>query len=453
MAELIGSNIDPRLFVQDYAPYERANLQAQQGIADNISSAMRTMIDYGKEQKESKNALKASQAQIEAAMTLFPDQAEYLGKISNELKNEDAPLSERAAVASGISEMIMMGVGQKRYENEQGFREREMSMRERESSMNQGIAGMEWTRELAKDQQLAAQSAADQEIKGALGPGLLQSVIQMAPPGITNDIRKNIDSGEYTSGEQFDIANKIMGLLPKKERARAPSVQDVSVPGGTQKMQWDEDSASFVPIQVDIPGADASGQIYTDPNASDEELGMVLPPINSGVGFTPTPKDTTGALALQRFEKDQADAAAKKGSDIAASQSFVNALETLEKHPGFSNLFGTNVGVPTWLPGSSGADAKALYEQIQGKGFLEAIQGMKGMGALSNAEGEKVSAAFLGLKPSMSEAAAKSRIEEAKKIIKEGIARVQASGGVIQGQAPIDPKTTASDRLRGLLSQ
>ncbi len=449
---LLGDSIDPRLFVQDYSGFAdaaRINASGMSGMAESVSGAIR---DYGKEQKESKNALKASQAQIEAAMTLFPDQAEYLGKISNELKNEDAPLSERAAVASGISEMIMMGVGQKRYENEQGFREREMSMRERESSMNQGIAGMEWTRELAKDQQLAAQSAADQEIKGALGPGLLQSVIQMAPPGITNDIRKNIDSGEYTSGEQFDIANKIMGLLPKKERARAPSVQDVSVPGGTQKMQWDEDSASFVPIQVDIPGADASGQIYTDPNASDEELGMVLPPINSGVGFTPTPKDTTGALALQRFEKDQAAIVEQKATSVAKSQELISRLDALSGHEGFNALFGISLPYEKNIPGTDAANAYSVFKQIEGKGFIEAIQDMKGMGALSNAEGEKASAAFLGLSPNMSEAAAKARIAELKSLVQKGITRAQAGAGA-QPSAATDPAAEASNRLRGLLSQ
>lgn len=132
-------------------------------------------------------------------------------------------------------------------------------------------------------------------------------------------------------------------------------------------------------------------------------------------------------LPMNSADQAKADAAKKEKEikDIGLidqSTQFVNLLDKLEKHKGFDNLFGTNVSfTPTWMAATDAADAKVLFKQIDAKGFMEAIKQMKGMGALSNAEGEKASAAFLGLDTSMSEEAAKEAIGEAKRIIKKGI--------------------------------
>jgi hypothetical protein len=123
----------------------------------------------------------------------------------------------------------------------------------------------------------------------------------------------------------------------------------------------------------------------------------------------------------------------KSMSDIDTSEQFIGVLDKLEKHEGFDNLFGSNIGVPTWMPGSAGADAKAVLEQVNAKAFLESIQSLKGMGALSNAEGITATNAFISLKPSMSEAAAKQTIEETKAIIRSGVKKAKA---MLQGEMP-----------------
>jgi hypothetical protein len=105
------------------------------------------------------------------------------------------------------------------------------------------------------------------------------------------------------------------------------------------------------------------------------------------------------------------------------SDRFVNMLTELKGHEGFSGLFGATI-TPTWVPGTDAADAKVLFDQVEAMGFMEAIKDMKGMGALSDAEGARASAAFVGIKPQMSEKAAKARIDEVIQYIQKGQERI-----------------------------
>jgi hypothetical protein len=105
------------------------------------------------------------------------------------------------------------------------------------------------------------------------------------------------------------------------------------------------------------------------------------------------------------------------------SERFVKSLEKLRDHKGFSRLFGA-----TWLSpsiaGTKGAGAKALFEQVEAMGFMEAIKDMKGMGALSDAEGSRASIAFTGLKPDMPEEDAKAAIKDLIEVVQLGQQRM-----------------------------
>ena len=133
------------------------------------------------------------------------------------------------------------------------------------------------------------------------------------------------------------------------------------------------------------------------------------------------------------MEKRQEEQVAKQQMAIATenkSTRMVDLMTELKNSPGFTNLFGAN-WYPKGLRGTPGADAAALFKQIESLGFMEAIKDMKGMGALSDAEGQKASAAFLGISPDMSEEAAKNKIDEVIRYIKKGQERIQ-TGNLIE---------------------
>jgi hypothetical protein len=129
--------------------------------------------------------------------------------------------------------------------------------------------------------------------------------------------------------------------------------------------------------------------------------------------------------AMQKQEAELAGKEAQQQAVILKDKSdrFVKTLEKLRDHKGFSRLFGT-----TWLSpdigGTAGAGAKTLYKQVEAKGFMEAIKDMKGMGALSDAEGSRASIAFNGLDPDMPEEDAKAAIADLIDVIKLGQQRL-----------------------------
>ena len=107
-----------------------------------------------------------------------------------------------------------------------------------------------------------------------------------------------------------------------------------------------------------------------------------------------------------------------KPENPAYSQSALDAFDRaiatagrLKTHPGFN----AGIGMPSInpldgniasyiVPGSNAADFRAELDALKAQVFLPMVQSMKGMGALSNAEGEKLTAAIGALDPKMSEA-------------------------------------------------
>ena len=95
----------------------------------------------------------------------------------------------------------------------------------------------------------------------------------------------------------------------------------------------------------------------------------------------------------------------------SALDAFDRAIDTatrLKTHPGLSSAVGfkglTGGLLGGWVvPGTDAADFSAELDAMKAQVFLPMVQSMKGMGALSNAEGEKLTAAIGALSTKQSE--------------------------------------------------
>ena len=106
---LLGSSVDPRLFLQDYSGFTRAaEIQAQgmQNLGASIGGTIEQVGDYFKQQGEKKKLIKQSDVQIDAALKLFPELAPSLQSYRDAIKDENVPLDERAFIAASTSDMI-----------------------------------------------------------------------------------------------------------------------------------------------------------------------------------------------------------------------------------------------------------------------------------------------------------------------------------------------------------
>jgi len=108
-APLVGSTIDPRLFIHDFSTLNKANELKAQGkreLGNIIAQGITQVGDYFKQQGEKKKQVKAASTQIDAALKLMPELAPVLGDVGNRLKDEDVSLSDRYADASIVGDLI-----------------------------------------------------------------------------------------------------------------------------------------------------------------------------------------------------------------------------------------------------------------------------------------------------------------------------------------------------------
>lgn len=129
---LLGSSVDPRLFLQDYSGFTRAaEIQAQglQNLGRSIAGGIESVGDYFKEQGNKKKLIKQSDVQIDAALKLFPDLAPTLQGVRDQIRDENIPLNDRAAVAESVAGLINMGTNQMRFQAERNLKLAELAAR------------------------------------------------------------------------------------------------------------------------------------------------------------------------------------------------------------------------------------------------------------------------------------------------------------------------------------
>lgn len=95
-------------------------------------------------------------------------------------------------------------------------------------------------------------------------------------------------------------------------------------------------------------------------------------------------------------------------------QQAISTLDRLVAHPGSRKALGSASLFPT-IPGSEAADFESQLDTFKSQAFLQSISQMKGMGALSNAEGEKLASAVGALSLKQGKKAFDSSVDRIKK--------------------------------------
>lgn len=117
---------------------------------------------------------------------------------------------------------------------------------------------------------------------------------------------------------------------------------------------------------------------------------------------------------------------------------FNTALDTireLKEAPGLKSAVGMSSMLPT-RPGSDAANFEAKLDTFKAQTFLPMVQSMKGMGALSDAEGKKLTDAVGALDPKMSEKEFTKSLGRIEGQLRGKLANAQKTFGVPM-QAPL----------------
>ncbi|MGQ2427338.1 phage DNA ejection protein, partial [Salmonella enterica] len=143
----------------------------------------------------------------------------------------------------------------------------------------------------------------------------------------------------------------------------------------------------------------------------------------------------TNQIKLDELKQKQADVRHKaeiaKADRQAAAQGAVDTLSTaldslneIEQSPGLSKAVGIRSAFPT-VPGSDAANFEARLDTFKAQTFLPMVQSLKGMGALSDAEGKKLSDAVGALSPKMSEKAFRDSIGKIRNQLESKLSTVK----------------------------
>lgn len=124
--------------------------------------------------------------------------------------------------------------------------------------------------------------------------------------------------------------------------------------------------------------------------------------------------------------------------DAQSAQNALALIENLRNDPAREQATGMS-SILNNVPGTAGYDFNAKVEQAKSGAFLTAIQQMKGLGALSNAEGSAATAAITRMKSSLSEEGFLQALNEYETIVRQALQR--ASSRLPQGQmVPAQPQ-------------
>lgn len=137
------------------------------------------------------------------------------------------------------------------------------------------------------------------------------------------------------------------------------------------------------------------------------------------------PKDLAGAESQKAQGDAQGKAIAAAPGDIQAGENALDLIDSIRNDP--NREIGTGkTAILNNIPGTGAYDFQQKVEQAKSGAFLSAIQQMRGMGALSNAEGSAATAAVTRMNTSLTEEGFLEALKDYENIVRQGVARAQS---------------------------
>lgn len=229
-------------------------------------------------------------------------------------------------------------------------------------------------------------------IAGALGAQDPMLQIQSARQAIL----KGVDQTSATSMREAAQKLADMGDL---QGANALAQQSVAIQAKIDEKQAARDQA----LTLGREKIQSAQQIAADRNAIMAQIAQM------NASLRGANSDVQRQLIEQRIQDLQTKADEKQQTlqsqaqgRVAAFDSAIDTLDLLNQHPGKKSVVGTlSGGVVSAIPGTDAAGFMSQLETFKAQTFIPMVSALKGMGALSDAEGKKLTAAVGALDPKM----------------------------------------------------
>lgn len=144
------------------------------------------------------------------------------------------------------------------------------------------------------------------------------------------------------------------------------------------------------------------------------------------------PIDVQGREAAEQRGQIQGRAQANYPQIVSSATTSLRLLDEAISHPGRETATGlsSRLDPRNYIPGTNAVDFDARARQLEGRVFLDAFEQLRGGGAITEAEGNKATAAHARLMRSQSDEAYLAALRELRGIIAKGVrvARLKAAG-------------------------
>jgi hypothetical protein len=323
-----------------------------------------------------------------------------------------APIPSAAPLVQGLQAFLAARAGRKADEAEEKALETK-TRAEREAEQQVAATGSQIAGRLMGGAPMREISAPD-------GSGLNEVSVESRYRQDPNDavrLAMTKQGGEAMKGNPM-LAAALAQQMDKPKEKKAPATV-----GG---MMFDETSGKFVPIEgyaeqqeqiarakrPDVVVAGGGGRNEPLVTVRGEDGNPILVPRSQAAGMTPyTPRTAAQEIA-------DVDRQRSIGQKTIDTQTAIDNIDQLLVHPG--RISGT--GASSFLANIPGTDARGFQAQLEtfkAQTFIPMVSALKGMGALSDAEGKKLSAAVGALDPSMPEAEFERELRKVQKTLYE----------------------------------
>ena len=153
------------------------------------------------------------------------------------------------------------------------------------------------------------------------------------------------------------------------------------------------------------------------------------------------------AVAAKKQREEEQAVVEREVAGESAIATFGRSIKTIDDimaHPGFEAAVGAK-GITSLLPGTPAQAVKAKIETLQSQTFLNEVEKMKGLGALTEREGAALSAAVGSLSTDMSEKDFKKTLNEIKNYFTDAQKRAAKKYGITLDEEISEAPLTAPD--------
>jgi hypothetical protein len=285
-----------------------------------------------------------------------------------------------------------------------------------------------------------------QGLAGAINQNKTMQYLQKSYP----DLAEAVQSGALTPGDAWKMAytQKLEAAKPKnnfinagKNLYNVDTGQWITPPGGAAgedieaglNLIYGQDAegntVGFQPLKsgglkrVDLPAG-----VKLTPGTSSVDLGtsIGIRDNKSGAIINQVPKDLAGAERQKEIGTAEGKNIAAAPGDLQAGLNAKNIITQLKTDPNREQGTGWSGWAFNSVPATAGYDYQNKVNQAKSGAFLTAIQQMRGLGALSNAEGDAATKAVTRMDTATSEGAFLEALNDYERIIDQGIARAQS---------------------------